>query len=755
MLRSNDGSILVATIDMGVLRFEPASGAMLHFDRSLVPERCRVVQDLLPGAWRLFQDGDDVWIGLNTNGLALWSARNNRHRSTALPIAESKQRNEFVLSLTRDAATGRILALTNERGLFVFESDGRLAGRLPMPEGRGRYRAQHITAIGDGRAWVSTDRHLLLADLRGLNWLAPPFPTGAGSCTSWLWWTVADNDGNLWCYDDEEQLSHLNTSTGRCEALFDRLPALRNMIGGPINSALVDASGRLWIAPRDNPPLVIPIDGRAIQLPAPGDRGLFRINSFSTGDHGSVLAATREHGAVTIDLLPDGTPRYSRIDRGSDDGPHEVQDIVAMSDGSFWIDERSALVRIDPATGQEHQMSAKDGLPGNDFRFEQGNGPLPSPLLIGVWEGIIAIDPAVADLKPPPPRVQIPAFFAADSLLAREVDLVLGDPIRLRHDQDRVVFELRSTNLADPERDLFAYRLIGLDSSWNLLPPQDRITFSSLAPGRYQLEAKARTNGGAWGPVTHVAFTILPPFWATWWFRALLIMAMALLAWSAFRMVLRIRLSRQRRQMERERAVLEERVRIAHDLHDDLGSGLATIGMESELAVLEAKDPAAREVLRRVSEGARNVGDDMRRIVWAMSSGQETLGDLVAYVRGFTGEMLEQAGVEFNFHQRMANPALVLSVDQRKHIVLFCKEAVHNVVKHANAANVRLHMEQDGSRLRITIADDGVGFDMARADGKGTGSASMRERAAALRAGMDLESAPDLGTRIVLTIPLP
>ena len=748
LLRMEDGKVLVATIDQGILRLDPVTGKVEHFDRSLEPDRCRDVRDLFPAAWCFHRDGPDVWVGSSSGGLALWSARKNRHRGFALPVADAGVRNEFVLSLTRDAMTGRWLALTNERGLFVYESDGSYVGHFGMPVGKGRYRAQHVTTTGDGKAWIATDRHLLLADVRELRLLPLPFVGDGSACSGWLWWTVPDHRGGLWCFASDGRLAHLDLHTGACDPLTERFPKVSPWLKGPILHAEVDGNDRLWLALRDTFSIVVLPEGNVVQVR--GTQKDLRLNRFAETANGTMLAASQDHGVVAISIDPTDVVTCSAV-AGSRKG--EATDVLAFGDGSFWFEDRMGLVHVEAGGANVVSISAADGIPGVDWHLEHSSVPLVGPCLAGTWEGFLLLDPEVLQAAIWSPSVQVPQFLAGDSLVARDADAaqVL---YRVLHDRDRVVFELRTTNLLDPQRDLLAYRLIGLDTSWSELSLQERITFSNLAPGHYQLEVHARTNGGPWGAVTRIPFIILPPFWATWWFRIAFVLVVSLLAWLVFRAVLKGRLRRQRVLMEREHAVLEERIRIAHDLHDDLGSGLATIGMESDLAVLEANDPLAREALRRVSQEARNVGDDMRRIVWALGSGQESLGDLVAYVRAFAGELLDHAGIVFELQLSVHEPDLWLSADQRRHLLLFTKEVLTNVVRHAEAEQVLMRIAQKDGRLEWSIQDDGRGFEADARSGEGTGSTSMRARAKALGGLLDVRSAPGKGTAVVLNLPL-
>lgn len=194
-------------------------------------------------------------------------------------------------------------------------------------------------------------------------------------------------------------------------------------------------------------------------------------------------------------------------------------------------------------------------------------------------------------------------------------------------------------------------------------------------------------------------------------------------------------------------------MRIAHDLHDDLGSSLALIAMEGELARM-GDGADAHNALKRVSEGAREVTDNMRRIVWALGSGQDTLGDLAAYMRSSAAELMERAEMELDARISIATPDTKLSTDQRRHLLLITKEILLNVVKHAKAERVTMRMTQEKGSLRLVIADDGAGFNTSERVGSGTGTTSLYERVKALNGNVDLRSAIGEGTRITIVVPL-
>lgn len=452
-------------------------------------------------------------------------------------------------------------------------------------------------------------------------------------------------------------------------------------------------------------------------------------------------------------LQPDATRTSEVKDMSASLSSRNITEMAAMQDGGLWMTLPNSLQHFDPATNRSTMITVVDGLPSGPLNLSPMHEPLEGPLIVGTWEGFFTVR-REGLVNVAPPSVQIPRVLALDSLIATDVDLNNGGGIELAHDLDRLTFLLRSANLIDRERDEFAFRLIGSDSAWTLVGDEDRVTFNFLPPGEYRFEVKARTAKGHWGPASVAEFRILPPFWATWWFRSLMILGIAACSWLVFRAVLRARLRKHREQLDRERALLEERVRIAHDLHDDLGSSLALIAMEGELASMDGGLHDPREALRRVSEGAREVTDNMRRIVWALGSGQDTLGDLVAYIRSSAAELLDRAEIELESHAEVATPMTRLSADQRRHLLLIAKELLLNVVKHSHARHAMLRMVQRHDNLIMTVADDGRGFDVDIRLGSGTGTVSVAERVKALSGTFGIESTLGAGTTARIEVPL-
>ena len=209
----------------------------------------------------------------------------------------------------------------------------------------------------------------------------------------------------------------------------------------------------------------------------------------------------------------------------------------------------------------------------------------------------------------------------------------------------------------------------------------------------------------------------------------------------------------RRRLMSREQVDVLRR-RIASDLHDDIGSNLGSISMIAR-AVRRDISPIpgserALEDLAELETVAHESAQAMRDIVWLIERKHDTIGDLANRLRETASRLLREQDYKIECDCKSSTSRLCL--DAKRHLFLFCKEAMHNVVKHAKSRHFTLRMEDEGGWLRIEANDDGVGMSGADSSRKAS-LQKLRERAKVLAGVLDIESVEDCGTSIVLRVP--
>lgn len=204
----------------------------------------------------------------------------------------------------------------------------------------------------------------------------------------------------------------------------------------------------------------------------------------------------------------------------------------------------------------------------------------------------------------------------------------------------------------------------------------------------------------------------------------------------------------QRSRRNRRRELEQLRLRIASDLHDDIGSNLGSIALLSEM-VAEQSSGATREDVQEIHRIAQETGDSMRDIIWLIQRPAVTPEDFVQRLQNIAGRTL--SGMEWTLSTNDWHEAPALEV--QRHLVLAFKEMLHNIRKHAAARTVQIKLSQTPSEVALDIRDDGVGFDPAAVH-EGHGLASLRQRALKLGGELGINTMPGQFTRVVLTAKL-
>jgi signal transduction histidine kinase len=203
---------------------------------------------------------------------------------------------------------------------------------------------------------------------------------------------------------------------------------------------------------------------------------------------------------------------------------------------------------------------------------------------------------------------------------------------------------------------------------------------------------------------------------------------------------------RYRRRARRD--LLKVRERIASDLHDEVGSNLGSIQMFADLA---GGRTAPSDDLARIQRIAAETVSAVRDIVWMLRPQGDHRIPTIEHLRETSSILLESLEWEFIANEDASH--IELAEERTRHLFLFFREALHNILRHARAHKVEIRVETTHGNFQLTIADDGVGIDPDRMARPATLHA-LRQRAEALHADLGVDSRPGEGTRLTLTVPL-
>jgi Y_Y_Y domain/Histidine kinase len=316
------------------------------------------------------------------------------------------------------------------------------------------------------------------------------------------------------------------------------------------------------------------------------------------------------------------------------------------------------------------------------------------------------------------------------------------ESIELKYSENFFTFSLSAFDFAKNNRAELSFILEGFDPDWRMSDASSEAAYTNVPAGKYVFKVRSRLPGDEWGTTRNYTVTIHPPFWQTWWFRILVVLAISAILYGIYR----YRLA----QILKLQAV---RNKIASDLHDDVGSTLSSINIFSKFARdhLPKNPKETDELLKRINTSTVKMMDNMSDIVWSINPQNDTLKSLVLRIRSHAAEVLGSMGIKTEFDQ-VIDEDLQLNMTSRKNIFLITKEAINNIAKHSGASIAHLSFRVEKGNLMITIGDNGPeASDDGSINKGGNGAKTIRSRAKELDA--EVEIAPSM-KKIALQIPL-
>ena len=216
----------------------------------------------------------------------------------------------------------------------------------------------------------------------------------------------------------------------------------------------------------------------------------------------------------------------------------------------------------------------------------------------------------------------------------------------------------------------------------------------------------------------------------------------------------RLKMENERKELEKQVAVMqahqEERERISADIHDELGSGMTTIRLMSEIAKNKMKENVPVEI-EKISNSANEVLNKMNAIVWSMNSSNDTLDSLISYIRAYTYEFFDGTSIECKVKMPDTIPFHEISGDKRRNVFLCVKETLNNVLKHSKASRLNIDIEAN-HKLKIKIADNGVGIEQEKIRRFGNGLKNIERRMKGIGGSYSISNHNGTETRLELPL---
>ncbi len=760
MEEGHDGALWIGTIS-GLrrlpdgLRGDPFSGPTLLTD-------IRVSE--------IHEVGGTVWIGTHGHGVIRWQ---NGHMARMATPSGLPHNN--VLSILADREGN--LWIGTQGGLTRISPSA--ARTLRVPDGD----AESITTVyaDPAGALLATSVNGRLFDAKGLTLTPHRLPAEVANVP--IRNAFRARDGALWLgtigrgvyrLAASGAVTHLSVSDGLindftrgfCEARDGSMwigtnGGVSHLQGGKIHSfnadnglaynsvrsLTEDVGGVVWVG----------TDGGVTRF---GDGALLPAGPLGVLEGQKIWALFEDRdGDMWIGTLGNGLYRFhegklAHFPAGQGI-PDKIHFIGEDGRGNLWMTSSSGIVSVPRSNldGGAKALGARlyntsDGLPTN-----QMNGGIQAAGAISptgeLWApsttGLVVVTADSMRSTDLPPLLVEQAISGEDSLKISE-----GQPIEVQPGTGKLELHYTAIRLRSPERLRFRYWMEGAEKDWNLVGDRRIAYFTNLSPARYQFHVAAWDMDNP-ARVVEKTFQVvlLPAYYQTWWFAVLAGAALLGAGWGVYR----FRVRTVRRQFE---AVLEERSRVAREMHDTVIQGCVGVStlLEAAASTGESAPDVSRMMIERARKEIRTTVEDARSAVWNLRHSEEggrigdAIGKLVERVRTESGLPIEL---------ELTGETPVLSAEAERGVVLSTREALSNAVRHSGASRLVLKAGSDGAWLSVDVIDNGNGFEWA-GEASGTslhyGLIGMKERMEKLGGTFYLESTPGQGTWVRLRLPV-
>jgi ligand-binding sensor domain-containing protein/two-component sensor histidine kinase len=406
--------------------------------------------------------------------------------------------------------------------------------------------------------------------------------------------------------------------------------------------------------------------------------------------------------------------------------------------GRTWILLNDRLLCYDPSSKQlfllpledQHNIEAQNHLQidSQGYIYFQG------------YNGIFKFDPEKFLNSKEPNDVIITDLFVnrervypSDAYYILDTAIMIQQNITVPYKYRDLGFSFVSIDGKDHDVTYY-YKLNGYQHEWTLTKAERTIHFTNLDPGSYTFEVKAVAGNGKSSKISTISIKVTPPWYQRWYAYLLYFVTLSSIMYTIYRYRIN--------QILRYHNL---RTKISSDLHDDVGSILTGIAMQSEMMTY-TQDEQENSLLTELSQMSRDAMERMRDIVWALDSNKDKYENLIDRMRAFAEQQLPLKNISHEFTIDEVNGTQSIAPDVRQNVYLIFKEAITNIVKHSNGDKVVITFTQQNGKNILTIADNGTTTPSIKSDGSGL--LNMNQRAVNIGGRLDIDKSNGYVVRV-------
>lgn len=406
-----------------------------------------------------------------------------------------------------------------------------------------------------------------------------------------------------------------------------------------------------------------------------------------------------------------------------------IYGILEDDNGNLWLSTNFGISMFNPIEKTFTNYDYQDGLQSNEFNTNAYMKSKSGTLYFGGISGFNYFNPSSIEFNTKVPnivftdlylfnkKVDVGEMFNDRIILERPVAAL--DTLELNYRENVFTIYFSSLDFSAPGKNLYSHKIEGFNEEYSIPTTNRFVTYTNLNPGEYVLTVKGSNNNSIWNESgVSLVIIINPPFWLTWWFFMIAASLIVFILYSVYKY-------RINRILELERL----RVKIASDLHDEVGSTLTKVSMRAQMLEMQINGEKESKNLKRISEQAREAVSTMQDIVWAIDARNDDFDNLINKMKDTAYSILAEKNIKVNFSISGIDSDEKLNLEIRQNLYLILKESVHNIMKHSNATEVDISLVSTKESLSMIISDNGKTFDQSEYHtGQGLRNIEMRAK---------------------------
>lgn len=408
-----------------------------------------------------------------------------------------------------------------------------------------------------------------------------------------------------------------------------------------------------------------------------------------------------------------------------------IYGIIPGGNGNYWISTFNGLSIYFPQFKVFRNFYHADGFSDDKFSPFSFYKDRYGRFYFGGINGFNAFYPKdliVATTTPKLNLTQITRFSArGDSLIHQANKLQHLKNIEIAPNNTYFQIHFMLPVYSKTDKNQFIAKLEGYENDWTLLGNIPYVRYNSLPAGNYTLHINGADPNGAWSeePI-QLPIRVREKFYKTPWFILICILTVAAVGYGLFRYKLE-----QQVQLERLRT------RLSSDIHDEVSGLLSGIAMQADVLREVSEEDYFKEKLQGIGQTSRKAMSKMSDIIWSTDSRKDRMSDLIERMREHADEILLRVNIAYDFRVDKVDSNRKIPVNIRQNLYFIYKEAINNVVKHADATRVNIRLANQGNYFQMMVHNNGEARKRENKKG-GQGLSNIRMRAQRINANVDI-----------------